>query len=552
VIAFGVVQTALRYQQYHLGIHGDMYGFLLEHKGLGPHTLLQPYNENLSAFTVLVYRAIFAFAGIADAVPYVVVQLFLMGACSVLAYVFARRELGPWIALVVPLVLMTLGPASELILAPEFSLFLGLALWLGAMLLIQRGQPLTDAIGCVLLILGIGSHSIVPTLLPATAVALVLWTPWRKAWRRAWIVVLPFVLYVGWHEAYHSSIERTLSTAPGYIVNSFVYTVEDLFGVRSTSSAGVIRSSPFGIALAVIVLVLICLRCLYLRRAPRTTIYMGVGLLTVWIAGGLNEHEAIGRLPGASRYQFANALLLMLALAPLVPRFRLTPLRCTLLAGAAVAIVASNFSAYSHWEEVFRYQEGVGNAQMAAVEVARGAIRYEEKVFTLRNDVGLYWPFTPKAYFAAIAAHGSPVRVDRDIQLASPRVRYQADRVLLREERMYFLTAARVGAVRPLGALGFRATLQPAGAGCALIPAGTASGGVEVVSPPSGLVIRPHAGPPVGVGAARFSEPPKAIELNPVPGGGQRELVPKHDQSSVPWRFRLTAKQAVTVCSGAA
>src|SRR5262249_5768928 len=60
VIAFGVVQTAVRYHKYHLGLHGDNYGFLLEHQGLGPHTLLQPYNENLSAFAVLLYRAIFA------------------------------------------------------------------------------------------------------------------------------------------------------------------------------------------------------------------------------------------------------------------------------------------------------------------------------------------------------------------------------------------------------------------------------------------------------------------------------------------------------------
>ncbi len=36
VILFGVIQTAVRYAEHHLGLHGDMYGFLLEHEGLGP------------------------------------------------------------------------------------------------------------------------------------------------------------------------------------------------------------------------------------------------------------------------------------------------------------------------------------------------------------------------------------------------------------------------------------------------------------------------------------------------------------------------------------
>src|SRR5205823_289660 len=153
-----------------------------EHEGVRPHTLLQPYNEDLLAFAILVYRAIFAIAGVTTAVPYIALNLLLMSTCAVLSYVIVRRELGPWIALVAPLLLVTLGPASELILAPEFTLFLGLTLWLGAILLIQRGETRTDLLACALLILGIGSHAIVIALLPATALAVALWTGWRGAW----------------------------------------------------------------------------------------------------------------------------------------------------------------------------------------------------------------------------------------------------------------------------------------------------------------------------------------------------------------------------------
>jgi hypothetical protein len=57
------------------------------------------------------------------------------------------------------------------------------------------------------------------------------------------------------------------------------------------------------------------------------------------------------------------------------------------------------------------------------VQVARPAIVNARELFTIRNEVGLYWLFTPKAYFAAIDAHGSPVNIRRDLELAVPPAR---------------------------------------------------------------------------------------------------------------------------------
>jgi hypothetical protein len=262
---------------------------------------------------------------------------------------------------------------------------------------------------------------------------------------------------------------------------------------------------------------------------------------------GLNE--GLGRLPAESRYQFANSLLLMLALAPLVPRFRLTPLRGALLALVVGAIVVANLGRYHGWEKIYHEQEAVANAQLAAVEVARPAIVDPHAVFTDRNQVGLYWPFTPKAYFAAIDAHGSPVSVRRDLQLAPPVVRLWADQTLLRVEGILGLRGrVRSGTVRPRGLPGFAPPL-PAGAGCAVIPEGAASVGYQVVAPPGGLVIRPAAGPHVGVSAARFSDEGLRLSTPLLPG--EAVIRTKPDASSVPWRFGLIAPQAVTVCSRA-
>lgn len=50
---------------------------------------------------------------------------------------------------------------------------------------------------------------------------------------------------------------------------------------------------------------------------------------------------------------------------------------------------------------------------------------------------------------------------------------------------------------------------------------------------------------------AGLADPPLAISREPVVGGGESERIPAHDCSSVYGRFRLTARQAVTVCCGA-
>src|SRR5579872_944629 len=99
VLAFGVAQNAVRFHDYHLGLLGDDYGFLLARPGLNAHSLIAPYNEHLSVTAVLAYRALFAIVGISTAVPYIALLFVTMSACAALAYVYGRRALGPWFAL---------------------------------------------------------------------------------------------------------------------------------------------------------------------------------------------------------------------------------------------------------------------------------------------------------------------------------------------------------------------------------------------------------------------------------------------------------------------
>ena len=544
IVVFGLTQTALIFHNYHLGLLGDDYDFLVAREGLNLHTLLLPHWENFSAVGVLIYRLLFGVFGITTAVPYIAVLLLSMGACAVLVHLLARPYLGPWVALVIPLILVTLGPAGEALLWPEFTPILGFAFWLGGMVLIRRGHKRSDVAGCGLLVLGIATHSVAVSLLPATALALVLWSGWRGALRRAWVVAVPLALYLAWYVDYHPSLERSLAHVPGFVVNAFAATVSDLSGISD--------SSTFVPVLAGILIGAVCLRCLFLRRVPKAPLYMGAGLLLLWIAEGLSEGP--GRAPSESRYQFFNAALLMLALAPLLPRPRIaqpshwTLVRGTVLAGFVAAIVVSNLGRYGFWEEAFPYQEAISAAELAALEVARPAVVDPQAVFTTSEEPGLYFPFTPHAYFHAVDAQGSPVSLHKNLELAFPPARERADMVLVRVEQIQLRGSQQPGgSMRPHAY--FSTGLKPAGPGCALIPAGYATSGYEVVAPPGGLIIRAGAGPAVRVGVARYSEAPASIPIGSVSAGSEAWVPIQPDNSAASWRVALTGPQAITVCS---
>jgi hypothetical protein len=546
VIGAGLVQTAIRFHHYRLGLVGDDFDFLLKREGLSVHSLLAPHNENLVVVGVLLYKAVFAFVGISTAVPYLGLLFLSVGACAALAYVFVRRELGPWLALIVPLLLVTLGPAGEALLWPEFILASALAFWLAAMLVIEREHTRNDLVGCVLLILAIGSQAIAVALLPATALALVLWRGWLRALRCAWIVAIPLLLFATWHLVYSSSEElrHSLAKVPGFVLHSFVAAVADISGVG--------HHSPYTGVLAAAVTLAVCLRCLYLRRVPTTTAYMTLGLLSVWFANGLIEGGE--RVPGLSRYQFHDSLLLMLALAPLVPRpgstrrFRWRLASGVALVALVAGIVTLNLNRYGPFE--VGLQSGVAwtDAEFTALQIARPAVADPGQLFNPLGELGPVWRFRPKTYFAAIDAHGSPVQVREDLELATAAQRALADRVLVRVEKVALRPGfVGFGSIRPRSASGV--ALRAGSAGCSVLPAGAAASGLYVVAPAGGLIIRPAAGQPVNVGVARFADPSFAVEL-PVAPAGTADVIPiRPDASAVPWRFRLLGQQAITVCS---
>jgi hypothetical protein len=207
-------------------------------------------------------------------------------------------------------------------------------------------------------------------------------------------------------------------------------------------------------------------------------------------------------------------------------------------------IVALNLNRYGPFEELLQQGVATTNAELAALQIARPAVADPSQ----RVNEPAVWQFRPKAYYAAIDAYGSPVHARQDLELAPAGARASADTVLVHVEKVTFRPGfVRFGAIRPRSGSG--AALPAAGAGCGVASAGTGPSGQWVIAPPGGIIIRPAAGPLVGIGAARFADPSFAVTLPFVRAGTAAVIPIRADYSKVPWRFRLLGRQAVTVCS---
>jgi hypothetical protein len=534
-------------RHYQLGLLGDDFDFVLARPRITLHALLAPHNEHLSVVPVLLYRAVFALAGMRGW-PYYGLLLCSLVACCALSWVFARRALGSWWALAVPLLLVTLGPAAEGLLWPiQMQVWTALAAFLGALLAIERRNRRGDAVACALLLVAVGSHSLGVTLLPAAAVALAFGNDLRSAARRAWAVGVPLTLYAVWYAVYHPGNPRDLGQVPSFILDSFKSTIEALTGLAAGDVANVVS-----IAVAVFVAEQLAWSVVQRVRARRALPWLAVcglvALLVVWGFNGLNARPE--RPASESRYQFHNVVLLLLVLLPLIPRPHLRSavrtVTAALFASAVGYAVVPNLGVFTPWEQAYAFHESIARAEFAAVEVARPAA-VPSAMPIVAGEPGLLWPFSAADYYDAIDGHGSVINALRDLYEGTPDARAQADRVLVRTEGIALRAeVGHPGSTPPTPLGGVR--MVSAGRGCAELPPGSAQTGATILAPPGGVIVRPNQGQPVAVAAARFGTLAD-VPLGAVFGASSAVVATRADYATYGWRFVVTGAQAIVVCS---
>jgi hypothetical protein len=531
----------LMYAGRYLTFFYDEWTFIMTRRGGGIDTYLAPHNGHLSLFPVVVYKLLFATAGLRHYWPYRLAVTLLHLVCAALLYVLARRRMGAVPALVPTVLLLALGTAWQDLLWPFQIGYLGsIAAGLGALALLDLPGPGRDGWAGALLVGSVLSSGVGIAFAVACGVLLVAQ---RAAWRRLWIAILPLVVYavwyVGWGGGEHTTADAVLA-APQYVADAAAGAVAGLAGLNE---------STWGPALALALLAVLVLE--WRRRFPGLgpspmLLTAAAGAIVFWVLAAIAR--ATEADPTASRYVYVGAVFILLAAS----EARLgAALRGGWLIFAGLLLLGAlvgNVSALRGGERGLRAADTSVRASLTAVEVAAPIV--SPAFLPDQNDAP---QLAAGPYLAAVHDLGSPAFSVPELRAAPETTREKADSVLVQAERLAASPTARVpNAGAPPGVdYRFGGALSVRG-GCYVFAPTASLGSLGVrVFPGGGLIVQPSRGPAVTLYARRFADSftgtPFATLSRAAP---QTIRFPADRQPGVPWHVQVVAGSPVTVCAG--
>jgi hypothetical protein len=515
--------------------YADTWDVLINRRDPTVNTLLQPHNEHLILVPVLIEQLFLRVFGMTSALPEYLLLLAALAATAGLLFVYIERRVGPWLALFAAILLLFFGSAWEVLAWPFEITFCGPILFGLAMLLaLEREDRLGDGAACVFLTAALGFSSLGVPFIVGAAVAVLQGK--RETWlRRAYVVVIPFAFflfwYVGWgHSAEsHISLENLL-TSPRFVADAVAAVVGSLLGLGTNPIDG--GMNPLWGRAILVALVVV----LGYRQLRKPGFYSGLwpiaAVATVnWFLTAFNEFA--GRVPTASRYQYAGAVFILMILANLLKDVR--PSRNVLLLCAAVTALAvgPNLVVLKQGGAYLKQQGVLTRSDTAAIEIARRTVDPE---FQLNPEIA----GTPALvnvfagpYLEAVDEFGSPSYSVSELRSAPEEGRRQADIVL--SQALPLSTVTHLGEFDP-GA---------DGENCVTIRGAIPS---EMPVSPGLTRIELAPGPQAAFTLRRFAVGEYPATTEGAPGASTTLLRVPRDAVAQPWRLHVEARQLARVC----
>jgi len=277
--------------------------------------------------------------------------------------------------------------------------------------------------------------------------------------------------------------------------------------------------------------------------------------LALWISLALVAGP--GRSPGASRYQYPNALLVLVLAAELAAGTRLNRRAELLVIGLLGFSLIANIANLRDGAHFFTEQSEINRAELAALELSRNTVQptfSPEGPESYPPALGHYLQFVDAAsYFSFTAKFGSPADTASELERTSEIAREAADIVLVRAQRLVLSPASTLSAGP--GALTVQAAARVEAvphSSCLQLRPETGPSAVILTVPRQGLVFQSSAGAGGSVTLRRFADAFSAA-AGAITPASILTLKPAADASSVPWRATITATgRPVRVCPAAA
>jgi hypothetical protein len=432
----------------------------------------------------------------------------------------------------------------------------GMAAGLGMLLALERRTRSADILASLLLATALASFSV--GIAFGLGALLAIWLGGRSQWRRAWVVVVPAVLYAIWFvwARKFGQSELTAEALGGLFsgiadqVAAICAGITGLF--RAPGSADlptlVALRPEWGYPLAPI---LVGFTALHVWRDPPRSIRFWTILGTllaylVLVAVGLDP----ARAPNASRYVYMGGILALLLIAELSRDVRWSTVSGLLAFVALGLALAANASELRAGGRLFEAEGATNRATLAALELSRDHVDPElfvEDETATHSHPDMF--FTASAYFDAAADFGSPAFSTDELLSSAEQAREAADQELVRALDLAVMPSSPSPVPRggtPPKLLGASNGDGVALGGCiGLVPDRGHAASFRLEVPTGGFEYRTAPGNEVELKLSRFGEA-FSTALPPIMGSG--EVAIPSDASSVPWRAELQTTTKTLVC----
>lgn len=532
VLAAAALYIALDSQ---LTFVADDWGMLLRRQSWELGTFLDPYEEHFVLGPALAFKLLQEIFGMGSALPYFLFSIGLYLLSAVLLFVYLRRRVGDWAALIGAVLILFLGAAFEdLLWISPFNFSGSVAAGLGMLLALDREDQKGDRIACGLLAISIVFSS-VGLAFAAGALVDLAWGKRSQRWRRAYVALVPLALFaiwwLGWgREAEKKAAIGSVADLPGFVFDAMGAGFTSLLGLATGDGSE--ASQPhliWGQLVLVAVAVLVILRVVQLRRLPRgLAIALAIGF-AFWVLIGLlpNLSATPEHAPTSSRYQLMSAVFLLLVVAETLRGVRI-PTPALVIAGLVTVYAVIGGISLLQREHEERWEPFADSTRyaLAAVEIAGPSIDPAFQVTfppTLSVDAA--------TYLDTVERYGSPAFDEAELASGPPADRTGAD-----------LTIAQ--------ALGLALKSPQPGSrtlGCQRLQASqTGATGLTLLR--GGFTLENQGEETVEVLLGRFSDE-LSVGLGPLPAGVKTELTIPVDAATRPWLLGLRGSGPVRLCT---
>jgi hypothetical protein len=534
----------------------DEWNYLVVYRGLDLETLLAPQNGHLVVLPRLLYRALFETFGVTSHVPYQVATIVLHLTVASIFFALVRRHLQLIVAVGLTLLVVFFGVTWDTLMgAYQLPNLTGMAAGLGMLLALERRTRGGDIAASILLAISLASFSVGIAFAFGGLVS--IWLSGKTQWRRAWLVLVPGLLYVAWFIWARKFDQSTVSAEA---VGAVLAGAADQLAAICAGITGLFRV-PGSIGLPVVLeirpewgyplaLALAALVVLHLRRAPRSVYFWTVlGTLLVYlalVAFGLSP----ARTPESGRYVYMGGLLTLLLIAELARDIRwstVTGVVACLLFGLTLMANVAQLRAGGH---LFQAEGETNRATLAALELsgkhADLGISVEDE-HAEHSHADMFFPAW--AYFEVTEDFGSPAFSLDELRATGEQAKEAADQEFV---RVLGITAepTDAGALlgkgpRPKALAVAGGKARPLGHCLWLRPDPGRTGSFQLEVPPGGIVYRaPNT--ELAPKLARFGTA-YATEL-PATRGSTEIAIPV-DSAETPWRVQFDTPTRTLVCS---